>query len=60
MKINKIFANGCSFTYGGGLHWDEVKEIYRNELDIVNAARVSFAKEVKEIAGEICESSRSS
>jgi hypothetical protein len=43
MKISKIFANGCSFTYAGGLHWDDVKEIYKNELNIIIDNHLDYA-----------------
>lgn len=34
MNFNKIYANGCSFTCAGGLHWDRVKKVYKEKLNI--------------------------
>lgn len=43
MKINKIYANGCSFTYAGGLHWEDVKEIYKANLGIEIINHLDYA-----------------
>lgn len=34
MEFNKIYANGCSFTCAGGLHWDATKKFYKEKLNI--------------------------
>lgn len=34
MEFNKIYANGCSFTCGGGLHWDTTKKLYKEKFNI--------------------------
>jgi hypothetical protein len=33
-SYNRLYVNGCSFSCAGGLHWDEVKKVYENELGI--------------------------
>jgi hypothetical protein len=44
MNFNKIYTNGCSFTCGGGLHWEDVKEVYRvhHNIEIDNHLHFSY------------------
>jgi len=44
MIINNIYANGCSFSCGGGLHWKDVKDIYKknHNIDIINHVDFSY------------------
>jgi hypothetical protein len=43
MIFEKIYANGCSFTCAGGLHWDRVKKVYKEKLNIDIKNHIDYA-----------------
>lgn len=42
-KFDKIYTNGCSFSCAGGLHWNKIKNLYKEKLSVDIDNHLDFA-----------------